>query len=72
LQDYGWYYCGARNDIRHNLYFMTVHTFQLDEKQLVNLREFMQRVDLKGAEVTAFMELVSVFFPQPKPEAEQK
>lgn len=51
---------------------MTVHTFQLDEKQLVNLREFMQRVDLKGAEVTAFMELVSVFFPQPKPEAEQK
>jgi hypothetical protein len=54
-------------------------TINLNEQQLKNLNVFLARVDLKGSEVNAFNELVSVLFnpapsfqpgmPESKPES---
>lgn len=60
----------ARNDTCHNSYSM--HTFELSEQQLAALKQFLLRTELKGAETGAFNELVNIFFPPAKPEAEKK
>ena len=38
-------------------------TIQMSEKQLNNLIAFLNRVELKGSEVPAFVELINIIYP---------